>query len=342
MTSDDPSLSLLNCSKKEGKNTPSFDYEMNLYKAGYENIAGVDEAGRGPLCGPVVGACVILEFERIPRGIDDSKKLKPSLREKLFEEIVVKAKGVGIGIVDERQIDRINILRSAILAMEKAHNNLDKPSDFILVDGNKRLPLDIPQLAVVKGDSKSLSIAAASIVAKVTRDRIMAKFHKIYPFYKLNENMGYSTPEHLEALEKYGPSRIHRRTFNPVKKFFNDNGKKLGEKILFGKKGEDKAVKFLVDKGYEIIDRNYRSPEGEIDVIAKKSGRLIFIEVKTRKKTSFGEPEESINELKKNKILNCAEHYLKANYNNDIPVDFEVIAIIEQKNTSIRHIKLFD
>ena len=189
MTSDEPSLYLTGSSQEEYSNKPTFDFEENLYKAGYCNIAGTDEAGRGPLCGPVVAASVILDPVCIPPGIDDSKKLKAPARESLFEEIISKARDVGIGIVDEVKIDRINILRGALLAMERAVRDLKIPPGYILVDGNSKLSIDLPQLSIIKGDSRSLSIAAASIVAKVIRDRIMLKFSRIYPQFHLNKKL---------------------------------------------------------------------------------------------------------------------------------------------------------
>jgi len=220
LTSDEPSLSLTLFAPDREENNPSFAYESGLYKAGYRNVAGIDEAGRGPLCGPVVSACVILEPDKIPLEINDSKKLSPEKREMLFEEIFAKAKRIGIGIVDERMIDRINILHGAALAMMKALINVRPPPDYILIDGNRKLPTDIPQITLVKGDARSLSIAAASIIAKVVRDRIMIKFDKLYPEYHLNKNMGYPTQAHLKALKKHGPVKIHRRSFKPVKEFF--------------------------------------------------------------------------------------------------------------------------
>jgi len=340
LTSDEPWLSLHGSFQKEVN--PSYRYEENLLKSGYCNIAGIDEAGRGPLCGPVVAASVILDRTSIPSGIKDSKKLKSLQREELYNEIIAKSPSVGIGIVDEREIDKYNILKSSILAMQKSYKNFAPPPDFLLIDGNRRLPVNIPQLPIIKGDSLSSSIAAASIVAKVVRDRIMLKFSKLFPNYNLDRNKGYPTKKHLEALEKYGPQRFYRKTFKPVKKFICKDHDTDFHRRIFGDLGEDKAVKFLENKGYEIVERNYHSPYGEIDIIAKNSGKLTFIEVKTRSGSSFGEPEEAINDKKINNIIKSSEHYLKENFDKDIAIDFEVISIKQTKDTKIRHLKLFD
>ncbi len=178
--------------------------------------AGVDEAGRGPLAGPVVAAAVMLQKEFQIPGLNDSKKLSHTKREKLFDEIKEKALYVGIGIVDNNEIDRINILQAALRAMEIAVENLKVSPDFLLIDGNQKTSLIIPQKAIIKGDSKSTSIAAASIIAKVTRDRIMSEFDSQYPEYNFTKHKGYPTKEHYEMIKKYGPCPIHRKTFKGV------------------------------------------------------------------------------------------------------------------------------
>ncbi len=180
-------------------------------------VAGVDEAGRGPLAGPVVAACVVLPRDFLVPGVNDSKKLTPKKRETLFDQILENAREVGIGIVDERTIDRVNILNASLRAMWEAVNKLKNPPQFILVDGNQRIPhLGLPQMPVVKGDSHSLSIAAASIIAKVTRDRIMLKYDRKYPEFCFAQHKGYATKTHVEALRKFGPCDIHRKSFKIV------------------------------------------------------------------------------------------------------------------------------
>jgi len=180
-------------------------------------VAGVDEVGRGPLAGPVVAACVVLPQNFLLPGANDSKKLTPKKREELFERILTDAQEVGIGIVGERTIDRMNILNASLRAMWKAVNKLKNPPEFILVDGNQKIPhLLLPQMPVVKGDSHSLSIAAASIVAKVTRDSIMLNYHRKYPEFCFAWHKGYATKVHVEALKTFGPCQIHRKSFKLV------------------------------------------------------------------------------------------------------------------------------
>jgi len=180
-------------------------------------VAGVDEVGMGPLAGPVVAACVVLPQNFLLPGANDSKKLTPKKREELFERILTDAQEVGIGIVGERTIDRMNILNASLRAMWKAVNKLKNPPEFILVDGNQKIPhLLLPQMPVVKGDSHSLSIAAASIVAKVTRDSIMLNYHRKYPEFCFAWHKGYATKVHVEALKTFGPCQIHRKSFKLV------------------------------------------------------------------------------------------------------------------------------
>jgi ribonuclease HII len=193
-------------------------YEKKLWGEGWEMLAGVDEVGRGPLAGPVVAACVILPKDIVLPGVDDSKKLTRMKREKLFEQIMHDAVGVGIGIVPEKTIDKLNILNASLKAMWTAVRKLKTFPQFVLVDGNQKIPnLPFPQMAIVRGDSKSVSIASASIVAKVTRDKIMHNYHKKYPQFCFADNKGYCTKSHLEALKEFGPCKIHRRSFKTIK-----------------------------------------------------------------------------------------------------------------------------
>ncbi len=193
-------------------------YERKLWGEGWEMLAGVDEVGRGPLAGPVVAACVILPKDIVLPGVDDSKKLTRMKRENLFEQIMDQAIGVEIGIVRERAIDRMNILNASLRAMWEAVKKLKISPQFVLVDGNQRIPnLPFPQMPIVKGDSKSISIASASIVAKVTRDKIMHKYHEKYPQFCFADNKGYCTKSHLDALKEFGPCKIHRRSFKTIK-----------------------------------------------------------------------------------------------------------------------------
>lgn len=188
-------------------------YERRFASKGYKLIAGVDEAGRGPLAGPVVSAAVILKVKRFKNRIDDSKALTALERENAFFEIKKKAY-VSLAVINEKLIDKINILEAARLSMRRAIYFLRPQPDFVLIDGNAPLDIGCPFKNIIGGDAKSLSIACASIVAKVTRDRIMVSYHKKWPEYGFREHKGYGTKSHLEALRKLGPSPIHRMSFH--------------------------------------------------------------------------------------------------------------------------------
>jgi len=193
-------------------------FEEAGYKAGRTKIAGVDEAGRGPLAGPVVAAACILPRGYLIEGLDDSKKLTPLQRSHLYKKISEDPKIIhGIGVVSHEEIDRINILQATIVAMLKAVSQLKEKPDYILCDGLK-LPHDaIPTEKIIKGDSLSLSIAAASILAKVTRDRLMLEYHEKFPEYGFDKHKGYGTEKHRAAIARLGPCAIHRKTFEPIK-----------------------------------------------------------------------------------------------------------------------------
>ena len=203
----------------EGHPTPPHQVsEEEQFRAqGYRWMAGVDEAGRGPLAGPVVAAAVIINAgDEIP-GVRDSKLLTPRQREHVYPIITARALAWGVGIVGPRDIEKHNILQATIRAMKEAVLSLDPSPDFLLIDGINPLPLDIPQQAVKQGDARCHSIAAASIVAKITRDRLMLEYHRVYPLYNFAGHKGYPTREHREAIRRYGCCEIHRRTFKGVK-----------------------------------------------------------------------------------------------------------------------------
>ncbi len=196
---------------------PNFQEEKKLWRKGFKRVAGLDEAGRGPLAGPVTAAAVILKrlWKLDFNNIKDSKKLSAKKREE-FYKILTKHPAIkwGIGVVSERIIDRINILEATKLAMAKAVKKLKV--DFLLLDGNFKINSKIPQKSIIKGDEKVFSIAAASILAKVARDRIMVRYHKKYPQYRFGIHKGYPTKYHCKMIRKYGPCKIHRKTFYPV------------------------------------------------------------------------------------------------------------------------------
>ena len=199
---------------------PSYDFEEELYNNGYTAVCGCDEAGRGPLCGPVVAAAVILPRGLIIEGLNDSKKLSEKKREALFDIIKEKAVAYAIAEASPEEIDEINILNASMLAMRRAVESLTVKADFALIDGNCSRGFDIPTMTVVKGDAKSYSIAAASILAKVTRDRQCIELDKEYPEYNIAKHKGYPTKDHMDLVRKHGPSKIHRKSFL---KFLREN-----------------------------------------------------------------------------------------------------------------------
>jgi ribonuclease HII len=194
-------------------------FEKEAADKGCKDIAGIDEAGRGPLAGPVVSAAVILPKTFGDSDVTDSKKLSPKKRQRLYEVIYSHAVSVGIGIVDPVEIDRINILRASLLAMAMAVENLVPRPDYLLIDGTFPISTDLPQKPIAKGDALSISIAAASIVAKVTRDRLMHKYHHYYPQFDFAKHKGYPTRAHKEAIRKFGCSPIHRKSFKGVREY---------------------------------------------------------------------------------------------------------------------------
>jgi len=192
---------------------PDFEFESKRYEEGYAFVCGADEAGRGPLCGPVVAAAVILPKDEIIEGLNDSKKLSEKKRELLFEVIQEKAIAYSIAEASPEEIDRINILNASMLAMKRAIETLPVAADFALIDGNCARGFNIPTETIVKGDAKSASIAAASILAKVTRDRQCLELDRLYPEYGIAKHKGYPTKEHMDAVRRLGPSPIHRTKF---------------------------------------------------------------------------------------------------------------------------------
>lgn len=195
-----------------------YQYERELYQKGDKLIGGVDEVGRGPLIGSVVAACVVLPEDFHLEGLTDSKKLSEKKRNLFYDIIQEQALAIGVGIIDEKKIDEVNIYEATKLAMKEAIQNTNIKLDHVLIDA---MPLDIsiPTTSIIKGDSKSISIAAASVIAKVTRDKMMYELDQKYPMYDLKHNKGYPTKKHLEAIQEYGITKYHRLSYGPVKEY---------------------------------------------------------------------------------------------------------------------------
>jgi ribonuclease HII len=204
-------------------------FEKALAADGYTHIAGIDEAGRGPLAGPVVSAAVILPFDFDTKGLADSKKLTTRQRNRLYAHIYDEATTISIGIVDAIEIDRINILQATKLSMTMAVDNLSPCPDHLIVDGNFDIPSPLPQQAIIKGDARSASIAAASIIAKVSRDYLMHRYHDDYPQFGFDRHKGYPTKAHKAAIAEHGPCLIHRRSFRGVREYLSDGKTAIGK-----------------------------------------------------------------------------------------------------------------
>lgn len=208
--------------KKELESIDNYKYERELRKEGITLIAGVDEVGRGPLVGPVVAACCILPEKFQLDGLTDSKKLSEKKRNYFFDEIKKQAISYGIGIIDEKKIDEVNIYEATKLAMKQAIDNMDVKPEHILIDAMP-LDLEIPTTSIIKGDLKSITISAASVLAKVTRDRMLDELDEKYPMYDFKHNKGYPTKKHLEAISEYGIINEHRKSYGPVSDYINKN-----------------------------------------------------------------------------------------------------------------------
>lgn len=277
------------------------DYGVNI-------LCGVDEAGRGPLAGPVVAAAVVLKpgAEIFIPEVNDSKKISEKKREKLYDKIIENSLYHAIGVVDVDYIEKYNILQATFLAMKKAVEQIKPEPELVLVDGNRLPDLKAKAEFVIKGDSKSASIAAASIVAKVTRDRMMIDFHEKYPNYGFDRHKGYGTKEHYSNIIKYGVTPIHRMSFL----------KKIREKIstvqsINGQLGEKITYEWLKRNKYNVIAKNYKSEYGEIDLVAVKDNYVCFVEVKLRSEGCGYSPRESVNLSKQKKIIKTAISFLK-------------------------------
>jgi ribonuclease HII len=191
-------------------------FERALFSFGYRAVCGIDEAGRGPLAGPVVAASVVLPLSHSIVGIRDSKKLSPLQREFLFGQIQKQALSYGVGVVDNETIDEINILQATLMAMRQSLSSLSIKPDFVLIDALTLPSIGIPQKGIIDGDNVSITIAAASIIAKVTRDRLMDQYQSEFPQYNFQAHKGYGTREHFDRIKEYGPCRLHRKTFRGV------------------------------------------------------------------------------------------------------------------------------
>jgi len=313
--------------------------ERAARERGFRAIAGIDEAGRGPLAGPVVAACVVLPFEADLPGIRDSKTLTEAQREQAYDLLLTEAEAVGVGIADVDLIDSMNILRATHHAMRCAVEQLPVRPDVALIDGLPVQPFPVSQVALVRGDSRSASIAAASILAKVTRDRLMREYDAAYPQYGFARHKGYPTPEHLARLAQHGPCPLHRRSFapvaclltpapNPTRPLADGGLSPNAQRRKIGESGETVAETHLRSLGWTIVATRFRCRGGEVDIIAEEGSTLAFVEVKTRRGNAFGTPGEAVNRRKRARLLTAAETYLAAHESAERACRFDVVEVV--------------
>lgn len=272
---------------------------------GVRYLCGVDEAGRGPLAGDVYAAAVILPDDAEIEGINDSKKLTEKKREALFDVIREKAVAYCIATASVEEIDSLNILQATFLAMRRAVEGLSVTPDLVLIDGNQNPPMPVHSRFVIKGDATSASIAAASILAKVARDRYMKQLAADYPQYAFEKHKGYGSALHYQMLDEHGISPVHRKSF--LKKYQSGEESPAAKR---GRIGEQTVVDWLLSEGCTIAARNYSVPPyGEIDIIAEKDGITAFVEVKTRKEGAMVSGKAAVTPSKQKKLILAASQY---------------------------------
>lgn len=320
--------------RRTGRGVPRdrWRFEREAWREGFARVAGVDEAGRGPLAGPVVAAAVILPPEFDPDGIEDSKSLSEAQRERAFERIRAGALAVGIGVAGRDDIDRLNILEASRRAMADAVRALSPAADFCLLDGLPIPGFAAPHRALPGGDALSVSISAASIVAKVTRDGLMRELDTRYPGYGFARNKGYGTPEHLQALERLGPCPEHRLTFTPCARLLARKSLPLElrspgrQRLLSGAASENLVRAFLRGQGLTVLESNYRSRFGEIDVVALDGDTVCFVEVRSRRTGSQVGAAESVDARKRERIVRAARAWLQER-ECEAPCRFDVVEV---------------
>ena len=291
---------------------PDFILETELHRQGYGYVAGLDEVGRGCLAGPAAAGAVILPpnpSQEVFALARDSKQLSAAQREEAYEAITASALSLAVGWVTPAEIDRIGIAAGVRRAMRRALSKLRPTATYLLIDAIPLPSSGLPQKSIIRGDSKSLSIAAASIVAKVERDRYMKSLAKRYRSYGFEAHKGYGTRRHLNAIAELGPCHAHRMSFAPVKREAHRVQPQSPGAI--GRWAESFAAAALEERGIRIVDRNFRTRFGEVDLIASDGETLCFVEVRARKPSAFGAPSETVTASKSRRIIAASQEYLQ-------------------------------
>ena len=294
------------------KPTPDFELETELYRQGYRFVAGLDEVGRGCLAGPVAAGAVILPSS--PTGelfelVRDSKQLTALQRETAYDIITKSAQSYAVGWTTPAEIDRIGIAPSVRKAMRRAILKLAPAANHLLIDAISLHAVGLPQKSIIRGDSKSLSIAAASIVAKVERDRFMTSLAETRPSYGFESHKGYATRQHLDAIARFGPTQIHRMSFAPVRR--EAHRVEIDSPQVIGQSAESFTASALEYLGMRIVARNFRTRFGEVDLIAESGRTMCFVEVRARKSSSFGLPSETVSQSKALRIIAASQEFLQ-------------------------------
>ena len=305
-------------------------HEDSLWSTQMTHVAGVDEVGRGCLAGPVVAAAVILAPGTRLKGVDDSKVLDPPERQALRRQIEADAIAWHVAVVSAARIDRINILEASMEAMRVALGGLQPAPQHVLVDGNRSPGSSFPETLLVDGDARSMSIAAASIVAKEHRDELMVALGGLHPGYGFASNKGYASPVHRDALLNHGPCAEHRYSFSPLVERdqlqlgFGGVSPKIPET---GPTGESAAAAYLETLGYAIEDRRYRAAGGEIDLVARDGRCWVFVEVKsTAVAGERNHPETRLSSAQRQRLMRAAKHFLRVRA-SDTECRFDVVAV---------------
>ena len=313
-------------------------------------MAGLDETGRGSWAGPLVAGAAVLPLDSPSltedlAGIRDSKRLTPRRRADLYERIARSGSAWSVGIVGPGSLDELGVVATTRLAMKRALDDLAVTPDYLLIDAFPLSYKNLPHRGIVGGDDLSFSIAAASIVAKVTRDRMMVALDRVFPGYGLARHKGYGTPEHREALYRLGPCPIHRLSYRPMSLMVEGTerreAKKTGDgRRRLGRLGERMAAQHLEKQGYTVCEMNYRCSAGEVDIVALEGECLAFVEVRTRRSKTFGSPEESITAAKKRKLIELGQTYLQEH--GSLPLDWriDVVSIQLSPRGKLQHLEL--
>ena len=291
---------------------PDFEFEGEFHRLGLAYVAGLDEVGRGCLAGPVAAGAVVLPHSPDPelfKVVRDSKRLSAKRREVAYEVITRSAVSYAVGWATPAEIDDIGIAPAVRRAMRRALSKLSPLPDALLIDAVSLPSVDLPQKAIIRGDSKSLSIAAASIVGKVERDGLMSNLVETFPEYGFERHKGYGTARHLDAIRRLGPTRLHRMSFNPMR----DSGRGVAAAAPseIGREAESLAALALQERGMRLVARNFRSRFGEVDLAALSGDTLVFVEVRALRSTRFATPAETVTRAKSRRLVLTCQQFLQ-------------------------------